>query len=254
MKSSRRKFIRMAGVAALGWSICPSLAGAAGTVGSRPYFHEEGRLSATQWAMAIDTRRLTRQVMDRCIEACHSLHNVPEIDSHQNIKWMWIEPFKNLFYDQSHPNLTDMKEKPFLTLCNHCDNPPCVRVCPTKATFRRPDGIVLMDFHRCIGCRFCMAGCPYGSRSFNFSDPRLHLEKTDPEYPTRTKGVVEKCEFCAHRLDKGQMPACVEASGGALIFGDLNDPGSNISRALRARYSLVRKPKLGTGPKVYYLI
>lgn len=250
MKSSRRKFIKMTGFAALGWSVCPSLAGAR----SGLYLKEEGRLKAKQWAMAIDTTKLTPEVMDRCIEACHSLHNVPKIDSNQKIKWMWIEPFKNLFSDQSHPHLTDMDYKPFLTLCNHCDNPPCVRVCPTRATFRRPDGIVLMDFHRCIGCRFCMAGCPYGSRSFNFSDPRLHLNKLDHEYPTRTKGVVEKCEFCAHRLDKGQIPACVEVSDGALLFGDLDDPSSDVRIALKERYSLVRKPKLGTGPKVYYLI
>ncbi|MFP4237312.1 MAG: sulfate reduction electron transfer complex DsrMKJOP subunit DsrO, partial [Desulfonatronovibrio sp.] len=137
---------------------------------------------------------------------------------------------------------------------NHCDNPPCVKVCPTKATFKRDDGIVLMDFHRCIGCRFCMAGCPYGSRSFNFYDPRNFLEETDPEYPTRTKGVVEKCEFCAHRLEKGQMPACVEVSEGTILFGDLDDPSSDVSKALKKRYSLVRKPKLGTGPNVYYLI
>ena len=248
MNNNRRKFIKMAGIAAFGWSVCPSLAGA-----SR-YFMEEERLTAQQWAMAIDTRKLTGQIMDDCIEACHSIHNVPDIPPHQDIKWMWTEPYDNLFYDQSHPYLSDKEDKQFLTLCNHCENPPCVRVCPTKATFRRPDGIVLMDFHRCIGCRFCMAGCPFGARSFNFSDPRLHLETIDPEYPTRSMGVVEKCEFCSHLLDKGQMPACVVASQGALLFGDLNDPGSDVRRVLNTRYSLVRKPKLGTGPKVYYLI
>ncbi|RQD61820.1 sulfate reduction electron transfer complex DsrMKJOP subunit DsrO [Desulfonatronovibrio magnus] len=254
MKSSRRKFIAMAGFAALGWSVCPSLTRAATEAGPKLYFKEEGSLEASQWAMAIDTKKLDRQIMNKCIEACHTLHNVPDIDSDQNIKWIWIEPFRNLFYDQSHPNLKNKANQPFLTLCNHCDNPPCVRVCPTRATFRRPDGIVLMDFHRCIGCRFCMAGCPYGSRSFNFYDPRIYLENLSHEYPTRSKGVVEKCEFCAHRLDKGQMPACVEASEGALLFGDLNDSNSDVRKALRERYSLVRKPKLGTGPKVYYLI
>lgn len=244
----------MAGLAALGWSVCPSLANAAVEAGPKLYFEDGKKKKARQWAMAIDSEKMNRQLMNKCIEACHSLHNVPEIDSKQDVKWIWVEPFRNLFYDQSHPNLTNMANQPFLTLCNHCDNPPCVRVCPTKATFKRPDGIVLMDFHRCIGCRFCMAGCPYGSRSFNFSDPRRYLERMDPEYPTRSKGVVEKCEFCAHRLDKGQMPACAEVSEGAIIFGDLHDSSSDLRKALSARYSLVRKPKLGTGPNVYYLI
>ena len=99
-------------------------------------------------------------------------------------------------------------------LCNHCENPPCCRACPTKATFKREsDGIVLMDFHRCIGCRFCMAACPFGARSFNFRDPRPFVKDTNPEFPTRMKGVVEKCNFCAERLAVGKLPACVEASG-----------------------------------------
>ncbi|MFN2268808.1 MAG: sulfate reduction electron transfer complex DsrMKJOP subunit DsrO [Desulfonatronovibrio sp.] len=254
MKSSRRKFMAIAGAAAIGWSVCPSLADAATEAGPKLFYKDSKKLKATQWAMAVDTEKITKEIMNKCIDACHTLHNVPEIDSKQEIKWIWIEPFKNLFYDQSHPNLTNMAKKPFLTLCNHCDNPPCVKVCPTKATFKRPDGIVLMDFHRCIGCRFCMAGCPYGSRSFNFSDPRKFLKEIDPDYPTRTKGVVEKCEFCAHLLDKGQMPACVEVSEGAILFGDLGDSSSDVSKALKKRYSLVRKPKLGTGPNIYYLI
>ncbi len=253
MKNSRRKFIKFAGMAALGWSICPSLAGAR----TNPYSKIEEGLIAERWAMAIDNKKLTDEVMEKCIQACHKLHNVPDIDSRQNIKWLWVEPFKNLFYDHAHAHQMEGKEKlPLLTLCNHCDNPPCVRVCPTKATFKRQDGIVLMDFHRCIGCRFCMAGCPYGSRSFNYADPRQYLDDDEitPDYPTREKGVVEKCEFCAHLLDQGEMPACVEASEGAILFGDLNDPNSDVRKVLQERYSLVRKPKLGTDPQVYYLI
>ena len=99
-----------------------------------------------------------------------------------------------------------------------------------------------------------MAACPYGSRSFNFSDPRKHLEDPTPDFPTRTKGVVEKCEFCAERLAEGKQPACVEVSEGALLFGDLQDPHSDVSKALEERYSIRRKPELGTEPCVYYLI
>ena len=155
----------------------------------------------------------------------------------------------------------EMEHKPFLLLCNHCEKPACVRVCPTKATFKRKDGIVMMDFHRCIGCRFCMAACPFGARSFNWIDPRgknangqPFIKKENPEFPTRTKGVVEKCNFCAERLAKGLKPACVEASNGALIFGDLADPESEVRKTLHSNYTIRRKPELGTEPSVYYII
>jgi Fe-S-cluster-containing dehydrogenase component len=115
----------------------------------------------------------------------------------------------------------------------------------------------MMDMHRCIGCRYCMAACPYGSRSFNWSDPRKFIpEKAiNPNYPTRTKGVVEKCSFCNERIDIGLMPACVEAcKEKALVFGDINDPGSNVRTLLRKRFAIRRKPSLGTEPHVYYMI
>jgi Fe-S-cluster-containing dehydrogenase component len=142
-------------------------------------------------------------------------------------------------------------------LCNHCQNPPCVRVCPTKATYQRPDGIVMMDFHRCIGCRFCMAGCPYGSRSFNWRDPRggLPAKMPNPAYPTRMKGVVEKCTFCSELLDKGEPPACVEACTEKLLaFGDLHDPATAVRALLKEHYTIRRKPNLGTQPQVYYIV
>ncbi len=148
----------------------------------------------------------------------------------------------------------------FLVLCNHCEKPACVRVCPTQATFKRKqDGIVMMDMHRCIGCRFCMAACPYGARSFNYFDPRkapnLAAEIPNREYPTRTKGVVEKCTFCTERLAFGNMPACVEAAPkGGLVFGDLEDKNSEVRKIVETRYTIRRKPEVGTGPSVYYLI
>ena len=149
-----------------------------------------------------------------------------------------------------------LEHKKLMVLCNHCDNPPCVRVCPVQATFKRKeDGIVMMDFHRCIGCRCCMAACPYGSRSFNWFDPRTALAETNPDFPTRSKGVVEKCNFCAERLAKGLIPACVEAcKEGALVFGDLEDPDSEVRAVLREHYTIRRKPELGTRPQVYYIV
>jgi molybdopterin-containing oxidoreductase family iron-sulfur binding subunit len=194
------------------------------------------------------------------VEACHKIHNVPHFNNvKEEIKWIWEEPFANAFPENEYAHLPgDFERRNFPVLCNHCENPPCVRVCPTKATFKRPqDGIVMMDYHRCIGCRFCMAACPYGSRSFNWSDPRLALDMDaiNREFPTRGKGVVEKCNFCAERLAKGLQPACVEAcKDGALVFGDLNDPASEVRRILDKRFAIRRKPSLGTGPSVYYVV
>ena len=253
MSASRRKFLKLAGLTALGWSVCPSLLRASTNevFGDRA----EGKpLHAKRWAMAVDTKALDEKTMQKCVDVCHKIHNVPEIDSEEEIKWIWAAPFEHVFPGQMHSRLMEVPEEKTLSLCNHCDNPPCVRVCPTKATFQREDGIVMMDFHRCIGCRYCMAACPYGSRSFNFSDPREHLKDPTPDFPTRTKGVVEKCEFCAERLAEGKQPACVEVSEGALLFGDLEDPHSDVSKALEERYSIRRKPELGTEPCVYYLI
>jgi len=142
-----------------------------------------------------------------------------------------------------------------MVFCNHCDNPPCVRVCPVQATWKRQDGIVMMDWHRCIGCRYCVAACPYGSRSFNWFDPRPYIAELNPDFPTRTKGVVEKCNFCEERLAKGQPPACVEAcKEKAFVFGNLADPQSEVRQLLESRYTLRRKPELGTQPDVFYLV
>jgi molybdopterin-containing oxidoreductase family iron-sulfur binding subunit len=150
-----------------------------------------------------------------------------------------------------------LEHTPLLVLCNHCENPPCVRACPTNATFKNPDnGIVMMDFHRCIGCRFCMAACPFGARSFNFRDPRpfINPAEQNKQFPTRTKGVVEKCSFCAERLAVGQLPACVEASDGKLVFGDLYDPESKVRELIKTNYTIRRKQALGTEPSVYYIV
>jgi molybdopterin-containing oxidoreductase family iron-sulfur binding subunit len=127
----------------------------------------------------------------------------------------------------------------------------------------------MMDPHRCIGCRFCMAACPFGARSFNWGDPRRvmrveELKKLNPgfptnsDYPTRSKGVVEKCNFCAERLAKGKIPVCVEAAGkvkkNALTFGDLADPGSAVRQLLKKHYSIRRKPELGSDPNLFFIV
>jgi molybdopterin-containing oxidoreductase family iron-sulfur binding subunit len=206
--------------------------------------------------MVMDTRRLASPVLqERIIAACHTYHNVPDSKGAQEVKWIWPESYAGSFTEQQTPYPPeDLVQRRFLLLCNHCENPPCVRVCPTQATFQRPDGIVEMDYHRCIGCRFCMAGCPYGSRSFNFSDPQPRLKNPNPEFPARTRGIVEKCTFCAELLAKGREPLCVAASGGSILFGDLADENSSVRKTMASRPAYRRKNSLGTGPCVYYIL
>jgi molybdopterin-containing oxidoreductase family iron-sulfur binding subunit len=221
--------------------------------------------SAVRMGMVIDVTKLTTpKAYNDCIEACHSIHNVPDYGNKKDeIKWIWKTPFENAFPSKSHQFVSDeIKENPFLVMCNHCENPPCVRVCPTQATFKRDDGIVLMDYHRCIGCRFCMAACPYGSRSFNWRNPRLDVKtlvggrKINKDFPTRERGVVEKCNFCAERLgmDPPKPPACVEASKGAMVYGNLNDSHSEIRKWLRRNNTIQRKAELGTNPSIFYIV
>ena len=205
--------------------------------------------------MVVDTKACSEYPdCQKCRQACHQAHNVPDIpDPRQEVKWIWKEPRGKIFPIQQHAYAPKAQALP--VLCNHCANPPCVRVCPTQATWKRQDGIVMMDYHRCIGCRYCMAACPYGARSFNFVDPRPHVAGGNAETPTRTQGVVEKCDFCAARLAEGKAPACVEVCPGkALTFGDLNDEQSAVRKLLSERLAVQRRPELGTGPSVFYLV
>ncbi len=250
MSLDRREFLGLTGLAALtvpGGRVLQALAG-----GGRE------APGATRWAMAVDPRKcLWADGCTDCIVACDKTHNVPHLPtSAHEVKWIWKEPLENVFPDQASRYAADaLRGKPVPIFCNHCDNPPCVRVCPTQATWKREDGIVMMDWHRCIGCRYCVAGCPYGSRSFNWVDPRPHVRPLNPEFPTRSKGVVEKCNLCEERLARGQRPACVDACRKrAMVFGNLNDPTSELREVLRARYAIRRKPELGTEPAVFYLV
>jgi [DsrC]-trisulfide reductase subunit O len=259
MESSRRRFLKIAGISTLGLGVKPvfDVMASSGEMAQPQTMKGENALLAKRWGMVIDTRKLqSKKDLEPMVEICDKIHNVPKFENkNHEIKWIWEEEFKHVFPMQKADFLDDkLEHMSFLTLCNHCEKPPCVRVCPTKATFQREDGIVIMDFHRCIGCRFCMAACPFGSRSFNFRDPRPFIKEINPKYPTRTKGVVEKCNFCAERLAVGQIPACVEVSNGALTFGDLDDPESEVRKILKSNYTIRRKPALGTGPSVFYIV
>ena len=206
-----------------------------------------------RWAMVIDQSRCVG--CGQCVLACQA-HN----DCAPNMAWTRIEEGEPL---GDQPVFVPIP-------CQQCENPPCVGVCPVKANHIRPDGIVTIDYDRCIGCRYCQLWCPYGARVFNWEkftgeNPAVPAWG-QPEVPRRPRGVVEKCSFCYQRIDRGlafgltpgvdQMatPACVVACPRkARIFGDLNDPESPASQALAQHPSFRLREGLGTEPRVYYL-
>ena len=260
MDENRRNFLKIAGASAVGaaWGI-PVVSAIAKALKTEKLPNAR---SAERWALVVDTEKCKAlEVQRACSQACHMIHNVPAIDNkNHEVKWIWNQKYSEAFPDQTHEHTADqLKNRNVLVLCNHCKNAPCVRVCPTGATFKRSDGVVMMDQHRCIGCRYCMAACPYGARSFNWKDPRQHIKSVTENFPTRTKGVVEKCNLCAERLAKGLEPACVEAANrvagpDAMIFGDLGKANSAVARALQAKRTIQRKPGLGTSPSVFYVV
>jgi Fe-S-cluster-containing dehydrogenase component len=270
MSMDRRKFLKIAGISSIlgfGASLATTTQAARQNEPAPPRIEpDKDGLVAKRWAMVVDMSKFrTEEDIKKTVDACHRAHNVPDfrnpdggVDRKFEVKWIWQTSYERAFPGQENRYMDErLKDMPFVVMCNHCDNPPCVRVCPTQATFKLPNGITMQDMHRCIGCRFCMAACPYGSRSFNWTDPRKALkpEAENREYPTRTKGVVEKCTFCSERLQKGVMPACVEAAPkGGLVFGDIEAPDSEVRKIVTSKLTIRRKPELGTGPAVYYLI
>jgi len=275
MDKQRRKFLKIAGATALAGISAPAVvkltsSSAMASSGHGAPAAEDAHNAVSHGAeeapttirlgLVVDMRKFYGKpdLIDKAIDACRKVHNIPQIDNKKSeIKWIWKAPFENVFPEHSSNHASKIKEdNNFLVLCNHCDEPPCVRVCPTKATFRMPNGIVAMDFHRCIGCRFCMMGCPYGARSFNWENPRPYIKEYNPDFPTRMRGVVEKCNFCGERIALGKEPACLEAvkESGAITFGDLNDPESEIRKVLEQENTIQRKPSLGTKPSVFYIV
>jgi molybdopterin-containing oxidoreductase family iron-sulfur binding subunit len=240
----RRKFIKACG--AVSGSACagalPLLTGC-----SQTNARERSPLVGLKWGMVIDLNKC-RPGCTACVDACRQENNVAFFgDERYDVHWIRKVSVKE---KDGH----DDTEKPMLLLCNHCENPPCAQVCPVQATYKREDGIVIVDHHRCIGCRYCMIACPYNARYFNFKE---NPEWPNTERPKRSHGVTESCHFCAHLLDQGQRPACVEAcenvGAGAIVVGDMNEPQSDISRLLAENPAKRLREDLGTEPKVYYI-
>ncbi len=290
---SRRNFLKAS--AAVGAALVLGGLAKFPSASSQPYptrKHPPHSPSSRKWVMVIDLEKCDG--CRKCTEACIETHTVPSA---------WGEPsFKGTREttkpgqqqpSEVKPNYTGRQEwikinefgadlgppgdkGNFLpTPCMQCENAPCVNVCPVAATYHNEDGIVLIDHDRCIGCRFCMAACPYERRYFNWGEPSLSLTEAEkaktafaaysPEFPvTHLRGTVEKCMFCAHRTVHGELPACVDACTKAgmkaIYFGDANeDAVSNgaetlkLSELLNRRIGYRWKEELGTHPRVFYL-
>ncbi len=238
MSLSRREFIGIGGGAIAGITLAPGLRLVELARARSP---EEAATQMQRWGLLIDIGRC--QDCDVCVTACRTEngwygHNRPATDP----QWIRKVTLKD--------NQTGYVES-LPVLCQHCEEPPCVDVCPTGASFKRADGIVLVDKHICIGCRYCMMACPYKARSFVHEDTI-----NQKSYAPRGKGTVESCTLCVHRVDAGKIPACVEActkdGNQAMVFGDLKDPNSGINKHLAAGPSTPLRPDLNLNTGVRY--
>jgi tetrathionate reductase subunit B len=240
--SDRRAFLGIAAAGAAGVMIAPGIrlievAQAATAATATP-----GANPKVRWGMLIDTTKCAAGCTD-CVTACNTENGLDPKPTRTSAQWIRKVEIKEI---------KTGRQASVPVMCQHCAEPPCVDVCPTGASFKRADGIVLVDRHSCIGCRYCMMACPYKARSF------VHEPLTDqlPDVP-RGKGCVESCTLCVHRLDKGQTTtacaeACTQAGHGAIVFGDLNNPQSEIARRVREVASVQLRADLRLDPGVRY--
>ena len=221
-----------------------------------------------RWGMVIDLDRCT--ACQACVVACQAENNQPPPQAGQarsGRSFAWMELIT--FVEGRYPRVKmGMLPRP----CMHCEQPPCVKVCPVGATYKSEEGIIGQIYGRCIGCRYCTTACPYTVRYFNWYTPdwpEPMRKGLNPDVSVRQKGVVEKCTFCHHRLMRARdearfegrplrpgdyVPACVESCPAkAMVFGDLDDPSSEVSQMATSRRAFHLLEDLGTEPKVTYL-
>ncbi len=240
--------------------------GAAGTEVSSRLADGVGTVAdpAKHFAMVIDVGACIG--CRRCMWGCKEENNTPD-----TISPLWIEVFeaKTNVGVTGHPSLEDLKEgvttsytespregRWYLPVqCYHCNNAPCVKVCPTGATYKAEDGLVLMDYEKCIGCRLCVVACPYSARRFNWWPGKVpEGAAVNPLVPVRPVGVVEKCTFCAHRVREGRPPRCVEVCPvRAPHFGNLNDPESEVAKLLKSYLGFQLLEEINTQPNIWYI-
>jgi Fe-S-cluster-containing dehydrogenase component len=234
-------------------TLAVSATGAVGGGANKDGQHDSARVGTPgrKWIMVIDLAKCDG--CGACTVACSKMHFVPP-------DRQWIKVLRMQESEETAPYF-------FPQPCYQCDNPPCTKVCPVDATFKRQDGVVLIDNDRCIGCRFCMAACPYGARSFNWGHPQDPPEAQAKEYSPehgfpRRVGTVEKCDFCPDMADQGLLPACTASCPmGAIYYGDQNEDAvtnaqgetQRLSKLLLDRSGYRHLEELGTQPRVYYL-
>lgn len=195
----------------------------------------------THYAMVIDLN--TCVGCNACMAACAMENQTP----------VWKNQWRTYVHDKEIGTAEDVHRRFFPRLCNHCDNPPCMTVCPTGATYKLDNGIVLVDDDLCMGCRACAMACPYDAR---YEVTHEDIEEGEAFYGDlkRTSPSMDKCTFCAHRLEEGRLPACVETCvGSARMFGDLDDPNDEVAKLVASGVARPLLPHLGTGPNVYYI-
>lgn len=226
----------------------------------RPHLRDVKPMEGVEFVYALNLSRCIG--CRKCVHACVAENNQsrsPEIQYIRVIEMprgtLDVEK-GNHHYDR--PTVPDADHFYMPVQCHQCANPPCVKVCPVEATWQEPDGITVIDYDWCIGCRYCEAACPYWARRFNFAKPNLPKEQLNPNMSylsnrPREKGVMEKCHFCLHRTREGRMPACVEiCPTGARKFGNVLDPKSEVSEILKTKRVFVLKEEVGTLPRFFY--
>ena len=203
-----------------------------------------------RFGMVIDTKRCFG--CQTCAMACKTENNLPN-----KVWWNRVMTVGGEDLDVAAGQFPDCSLSYLPTSCQHCENPACTKVCPVGATYKREDGVVFQDYNRCIGCRMCMAACPFtGVRSYNWEEPQYYVDFPvgDADILAHQKHTVEKCTFCSHRLAREETPACMElCPGRARHWGDLDDPASEVSQLLVTRQYKQLLPEQGTNPSVYYL-
>ena len=247
--AGRRKFLGLAAAGMAGVVLAPGIHLIEVAQAANPATTPAANPAATgpvtskvRWGLLIDTTQCKSGCTD-CVSACNTENGLSGKTGPTDAQWIRKIEIKEIKTGRTAS---------LPVMCQHCAEPPCVDVCPTGASFKRADGIVLVDRHTCIGCRYCMMACPYKARSF------VHEPTTGqrPEVP-RGKGCVESCTLCVHRIDRGGIPACVEACAAtdrqAILFGNLNDPASEIAKRVASYATTAVRPDLRLDPGVRYV-